>query len=184
LSGICPTDDEVFTSPALFGFYADGRHTFPMRLPRLGRLALAALAVPHELGHALPAVLARLPYSITLLPEWEGTTTPLGQFDAEVGPDTSPWLIRAVAVAPFPLFVALAALVRVTTTLPRPAAIAVVLLCSWWASLSGGDLAVAANPEEVKEAGAFLVTVAGWETAASDVLTVLTVVLVAVVTFA
>ena len=154
-----------------------------MTLRRLGRLALAVLVVPHELGHALPATLARLPYSITLLPEWDGAARPLGRFNADLDPDTPSWLIRAIAVAPLPVFVGLAALSGQFTTLPRPVAIAVFLCCSYWATLSGGDLAVAANPDEVRSAGEFLVTVAGWETTASDMLTVVTVVLVAVVVF-
>jgi len=150
---------------------------------RLGRLVLALLVVPHELGHALPATLARLPYTITLLPEWDGSARPLGRFNADLGPETPSWLIRTVAVAPLPVYVGLAAALRLATTLPRPAAIAAFLLCSYWATLSSGDLAVAANPREVRSAGEFLVTVSGWETTASDLLTVVTVLLVAVVTF-
>jgi hypothetical protein len=154
-----------------------------MTLSRLGRLALAALVVPHELGHAVPATVARLPYSITLLPTWDGSAKPLGRFNADLAPDTPAWLIRAIAVAPLPLYVGLAALLRLTLTLPRPAAIAAFLCCAYWATLSAGDLAVAANPDEVRTAGEFLVTVSGWETTASDMLTVVTVLLVAVVTF-
>lgn len=154
-----------------------------MTFSRLGRLALAVLVVPHELGHALPATVARLPYSITLLPAWEGSAKPLGRFNADLTPDTPAWLIRTIAVAPLPLYVGLAGLLRLTTTLPRPAAIVAFLCCSYWATLSAGDLAVAANPGEVRTAGEFLVTVSGWETTASDMLTVVTVLLVAVVTF-
>ena len=150
---------------------------------RLGRAVVAAAVLPHELGHALPAALARLPFSITLLPEWEGPERPLGRFDAEVDAATPSWLIRLVAVAPLLLYVSLAGVLRVAVALPRPAAVAVFLLCSYWATLSAGDLAVAASPDEVRESGGFLATVAGWETAVADALTVVTVVLVAVVTF-
>lgn len=150
---------------------------------RLGRAVVAAAVLPHELGHALPAALARLPFSVTLLPEWDGSGRPLGRFDAEVDAATPSWLIRLVAVSPLLLYVSLAGVLRVAVALPRPAAVAVFLLSSYWATLSAGDLAVAANPDEVRESGRFLVSVTGWETTASDMLTVVTVLLVAVVTF-
>lgn len=181
LSGGFGRDGGVLSLPTLGSEVDRSERRFHRRL---GRAVVAAGVLPHEFGHALPAALARLPFSVTLLPEWEGRGRPLGRFDADIDAATPSWLIRLVAVAPLPLYVGLAAVLRVAVPLPRPAAVAVFLLCSYWATLSAGDLAVAASPDEVRESGGFLVTVAGWETTASDMLTVVTVLVVAVVTFA
>jgi hypothetical protein len=147
--------------------------------PRLKRLAVAPVVLPHELAHATVAAAFWLPYTVTLLPAFDGPVTPLGRFDADVGPTTPRWQIRLVAVAPLPLFVCLAA---VLGTLPLPAPVAVVawFLCAVSASLSAGDLAVAAAPEAVRRAGAFTVELAGWEPRAADLLTLVTALVVGV----
>jgi hypothetical protein len=142
--------------------------------PRLVRAAVAPFVLPHEVGHALPAALAGLPFTIELAPEYDGPVTPLGRFDADVDHTTPGWLIRVVAVAPLPIYVGLAVVLRLTAPLPPALTLPAWFLCSAWASLSDGDLAVAANPDAVREAGGFTVSIAGWEPRAADVLTVTT----------
>ncbi len=146
---------------------------------RLKRIALAPLVFPHELGHALPALLAGLPYTVELLPEWDGPAQPLGRFDAVVDDGTSPTLIRTIAVAPLPIFVGLAVALRTLVAPPPGLALPLVALCAFWGTLSDGDLAVAADPDAAREAGEFVATVAGWERAAADALAVGTTFLVA-----
>lgn len=148
---------------------------------RLGRLLVAPVALPHELGHALPAVVAGLPVTVTLLPEWDGSQRPLGRFNAALDPATPLWVVRLVAVAPGPLYVGLAALVRVTVMPTGSAAVAAVLCCAVWAAPSGGDIAVARNPAQARAAGEFLVTMAGSEARVADAATLVVTVLVGVV---
>jgi len=106
-------------------------------------VAAAVLALPHEYAHALPATVAGLPHSVTLLPDWDGRQTPLGRFEADVDAGTSPWLVRLIAVAPFALYVGVAGLVRVTVAPTGLFALGTVVLCSYWAAPSPGDVAVA-----------------------------------------
>jgi hypothetical protein len=147
--------------------------------PLLRRLAVAPVALPHELGHAVVAAAAGLPYTVTLLPSFDGPVTPLGRFDADIDRTTPCWQIRLVAVAPLPLFVGLAAAVG-ALSLPAPVGIVVWFLCAVWASLSAGDLAVAAAPEAARRAGAFTVALDGWEPRAADLLTLVTALVVGV----
>lgn len=155
-----------------------------MEISDLYRGVVGALAVPHELGHALPAVVVRLPYTITLFPDWEGDVTPIGRFNADVDEETPAWLIRAVAVAPLPVFLAVAGLFRVAVAPPMPVAIVALVLCSFWATLSGGDIAVARKPAEAKRAGELLVTVTPRERVFANLSTVATTFLVGVVLLA
>jgi hypothetical protein len=146
-------------------------------------LLLAALAVlPHEAAHALPARLAGLDPEVTLLPAWEGDGTPLGQFDADIDGSTSAWLVRLIAVAPWLTFVGCAVLLGPVggVALPPVVGVVVTLLLALWASLSAGDLAVAGNPDAARAVGRFTVPTAGWESGVADLLTVGTVLLVAV----
>lgn len=151
---------------------------------RLGRLLAAPVVLPHELGHALPAVAAGLPVTVTLLPEWDGSQRPLGRFNAALDPSTPLWLVRLVAVAPGPLYVGLAAVLRVTVMPTGSAAVAAILCCGFWAAPSGGDIAVARNPAEARAAGEFLVTMAGSETRVADAATLAVTVLIGVVLLA
>jgi hypothetical protein len=146
-------------------------------------VAVAPVVLPHELGHALPAVLAGLSWRVRLLPEWEGSATPLGQFDATLSATTPRWLIRLVAVAPLPLYLGVAVLLG-AVELPTPVAVLAVLFCAAGATLSAGDLAIAANPTAAREAGQFRVTAAGWESPVADLLTVVTTVVVALLVLA
>lgn len=145
------------------------------------RLAVAPLALPHELAHALPAAVAGLPVDVTLLPEWEGSRQPLGRFDTTPTPTTPLWLVSAIAIAPVPVYVALAVAVRLLVHPTGPAAIAAMVCCSIWASPSNGDVAVARHPAEARAAGEFLVTTTGSETAVADVATVAVTLLVGVI---
>jgi hypothetical protein len=129
----------------------------------LTRLLVTPLVVPHELAHALPARLAGLAVEVSVLPDWAGAEVPLGQFNADLGPGTPLWLIRLIAVAPLPVHLAVAVLVGWLLPATSPLAIPLFLLVSFWASLSGGDLAVAANPRAAREAGEFLVPGSRWE---------------------
>jgi hypothetical protein len=171
-----PTDERLLP---------DGpRELLPIQMRRTPiTLLLAALAaLPHEVAHALPARLAGLDPEVTLLPRWAGEGTPLGQFDAAIDNSTPAWLVRLIAVAPWLTFVGLAVLLGpvVRVTLPPVVGVVVTLFLALWASLSGGDLAVAANPDAARAAGRFSVPTAGWESRLADLLTVGTVLLVAV----
>jgi hypothetical protein len=150
--------------------------------PRWQRALVAPVVLPHELGHALPATLAGLPASISLLPDWDGPETPLGLFDADLDRTTPLWLIRLIAVAPLPLALSVAALLRLVS-LPAPLALAAFFLCAAAGTLSSGDVAVAANPAAARDAGQFRVPVAGWETFASDLSTVTSTLAVAAILF-
>jgi hypothetical protein len=148
------------------------------------RLVAVPLALPHELGHALVARAAGLSPSVTLAPAFDGPVTPLGRFDAPLDDATPPWVVRLVAVAPLPLFVGLAVVLRLTTALPPRPALVALFSCAAWASLSAGDLAVAAAPDAARRAGGFTVELAGWEPRAADALTVVTTLSLAAVFFA
>ncbi len=147
----------------------------------LRRVALLVFVVPHELGHAVPAHLAGLQYDVRLQPEWEGDGTPLGQFDAAVDDAVPLWLVRAVAVAPLPLYLGVALVVRETA---RPSGLPAVLtagLCAVWASLSAGDLGIALAPVESRHAGSFVATVPRQTRRVADLLTLLTTAAAAVI---
>jgi len=139
---------------------------------RLARCIVAPVVLPHELGHALPATVARLRSTVTLLPDWDGSQQPLGRFNAELTPSTPLWVIRLVALAPAPIFIAVAVGIRLTLSPSGPGAVATVLCCSLWAAPSGGDLAVAREPAQARAAGEFLVTTAGEERLLSDLMSV------------
>lgn len=138
------------------------------------RLLVGAVVLPHEYAHALPAILAGLDYDVTLLPAWEGSASPLGRFRGAADPTTSPTLIRVIALAPLPVFLAVAAGARLLIALPLPAALVAVVACSWWGTLSAGDLAVAANPDAARRGEPFVVPVSGGERVAADAATVAT----------
>jgi hypothetical protein len=122
----------------------------------LVRFAVAVCALPHELGHALPAWLAGLDVEVTVLPAWDGGGTPLAQFNAPLESGTPLWLIRLIALAPLPLYLGVAA--AVGTVLPPDSLVGFPVLAalSFWAVLSQGDLAVATSPKRVRETGQFL----------------------------
>jgi len=146
---------------------------------RLRRALLAPLVLPHELAHALPAWLAGLDPTVSVLPAYEGRQTPLGQFDAALRRTTPLWRIRLIALAPLPVYLGLAA--AMSSVLRADSLVRVVAfpLVSYWAALSGGDLAVAAAPDEARAAGAFVVSGSRWEELAAVLLTAATVLVVA-----
>jgi len=119
--------------------------------------------LPHELAHALVARVAGLDPTIELLPRWEGPTVPLGRFDAVIDATTPTWVIRAVAVAPTPISLGVAAVVRATGTLEGVLAVPLVLALGYTGSLSGGDIAVIVNPTAAREAGRFVVPPTRWQ---------------------
>ncbi|MDB9278775.1 hypothetical protein PN416_01080 [Halorubrum ezzemoulense] len=130
------------------------------------RSLVAILVGPHELAHAAVARLAGMTPEITLLPE-HASGIPLGQFDATIPPSTSTNVIRVCALAPLPINLAVA--VGVGTALPAdsPLAVALFPLIAYWATLSGGDVAVAANPVAARNAGRFRAPGRWWQTVAS-----------------
>jgi hypothetical protein len=132
---------------------------------RLVRALLVPVVLPHELGHALPALAAGIRPEISVLPEWAGDAVPLGRFNGAIPETTPAWAIRVIALAPLPLFLGVAAIVRpIVPTEPLLALPAVVLL-SVWATLSPGDLAIASNPRAARAAGEFLVRDGRWRLA-------------------
>lgn len=143
------------------------------------RLLLAPLVLPHEIGHALPAWAAGLDAEITVLPDWSGAATPLGQFDADLDPTTPTWLVRVIAVTPLLLYLSVAAALGTVVSASSPLALLLFPVLTFWAALSGGDIAIAADPDAARAAGAFLVTGSRWQTQLADVLTVATAVVVA-----
>lgn len=142
-------------------------------------VAIAPLIIPHELGHAVPAWIAGLDTEITVLPDWEGETTPLGQFDAELDPTTPIWLVRLIAVGPLLLYLGVAA--ALGAVVPPSSSLAFVLfpVVTFWATLSAGDIAIAAQPDAARATGAFLVAGSRWQTRLSDVLVFITAVAIA-----
>jgi hypothetical protein len=130
---------------------------------RVARALVAPIVLPHELAHALVARVAGLDPTIELLPRWEGPTVPLGRFDAVIDATTPTWVIRAVAVAPTPISLGVAAVVRATGTLEGVLAVPLVLALGYTGSLSGGDIAVIVNPTAAREAGRFVVPPTRWQ---------------------
>lgn len=130
---------------------------------RVARALVAPIVLPHELAHALVARVAGLDPTIELLPRWEGQSVPLGRFDAVVDATTPTWVIRAVAVAPAPISLGVAAVVRATGTLEGVLAVPLVLALGYTGSLSGGDIAVIVNPTAAREAGRFVVPPTRWQ---------------------
>lgn len=125
------------------------------------RAILAVVVLPHELAHALPARLAGLRVDITVLPEWDGPDVPIGRFDARLEPETPLWLIRLIALAPFPAFVGVAAVLG-RLPLADPVSLALLPGLAVSATPSGGDIAVAANPRAARDAGGFTVPRSAW----------------------
>ena len=130
---------------------------------RLARAVVGVLVLPHELAHALPAWLAGLDVEVSVLPD-RTSGVALGQFDAAVDSSTPAALIRACALAPLPTHLLVAA--TLGAVVPATSSLLTVLfpLVTFWAVLSGGDLAVAANPEAAREAGRFQVPRQRWHT--------------------
>jgi len=129
---------------------------------RATKILVGLLVGPHELGHAIPAAVAGLSPEITILPTWDGAT-PLGQFDATVPASTPRAVIRLCALAPLPLYLSVA--IVLGTILPAESPVTMVLfpLVAFWATLSVGDIAVAANPAAVREAGRFQAPTKEWQ---------------------
>jgi len=139
------------------------RRSSSCRRRRVARALVAPIVLPHELAHALVARVAGLDPTIELLPRWEGPTVPLGRFDAVIDATTPTWVIRAVAVAPTPISLGVAAVVRATGTLEGVLAVPLVLALGYTGSLSGGDIAVIVNPTAAREAGRFVVPPTRWQ---------------------
>lgn len=145
--------------------------------------AVAALVVgPHELGHAVPAWLAGIEPTITLLPQVQGAI-PLGQFDAAIDPSTPTSVIRLCALAPLPLNLGVAAVLGAVLPAASPATVVSFPIVAYWATLSGGDVAVAANPQAAREAGRFRAPRRWWQTPVATALIPVIVVIVAVLLF-
>jgi hypothetical protein len=133
------------------------------RRRRAARALVAPIVLPHELAHAFVAWVAGLNPTIELLPRWDGPTVPLGRFDAAIDAATPTWVIRAIAVAPAPISLGAAAIVRATGTLEGVLAVPLVLALGYTGSLSGGDIAVIVNPAAAREAGRFVVPPTRWQ---------------------
>ena len=142
-------------------------------MSRIARLLVAVAVLPHEAAHAAVARLFGLDAEVEVLPAWEGRGRPLGRFDARVPEATPSVVVRAVALAPL-AYVGLAALLD--ALLPDGSGLRFIAIAplAYWAALSNGDLAVAADPEGVRERGRFLVADEGWSGPTADALTVLT----------
>lgn len=140
------------------------------------RSVVAILVLPHEGCHALFAWGCRLEPEVTILPSWAGSAIPLARFNATLEEDTPTLFIRAVAVAP--LLVTLVAAGLVGAVLPSDSVLVVPLLVvlSFWGSLSSGDLAIAAQPALARDYGEFLVPRPAGVDSAALLLTPLTVV--------
>ena len=151
---------------------------------RILRLAVAPVVLPHELAHAAAALAVGLTPEVRLLPPHDGTTTPLGQFDADLPASTPAWRVRLVAVAPLVVYVIGAVLLRLTVAPAAPGAVLAVVPLAYWGSLSAGDVAVAAAPDEALEAGRFAAGVTRRTRAAADALTLLVALVVAAVLLA
>lgn len=123
---------------------------------RVIRTAVAVIVLPHELSHALAAWLCRLEPEVTVLPAWRGESRPLAQFNAPLDSDTSTLAIRAVAVAPFLLMLVVASLLGSVIEPDSLLILPLLLVLSFWGSLSSGDLAIASQPRRAREYGEFL----------------------------
>jgi len=132
---------------------------------RLARVVVGVVVLPHELAHALPARLAGLEAEVSVLPD-RGQGVPLGRFDAAVDRSTPPALVRLCALAPLPTHLAVAAVLGAVVP-AGSALVALFPLVTFWATLSAGDLAVAANPTAATEAGRFQVPTKRWHTPVS-----------------
>jgi hypothetical protein len=130
----------------------------------------------------VPAWLAGLEPTITLLPQVQGAI-PLGQFDASIGPSTPTSVIRLCALAPLPLNLGIAAALGAVLPAASPATVALFPLVAYWATLSGGDVAVAATPQAAREARQFRAPRRWWQTPVVIALTPVIVVIVAVLLF-
>ena len=136
--------------------------------------ALVGIAVlPHEAAHAAVARLFGLDAEVEVLPAWAGAGRPLGRFDAPIPRETHTAVVQAVALAPL-AYVGVAAVLD--AVLPSGSGLRYLAIAplAYWAALSNGDLAVAADPETVRERGRFLVADEGWSGPTADALTVLT----------
>lgn len=142
-------------------------------MSRIARLAVAVAVLPHEAAHAAAARLFGLDAEVEVLPAWEGTGRPLGRFDAEVPESTPSAVVRVVAIAPL-AYVGVAAVLDAALPAGSDLRLLAIAPLAYWAALSNGDLAVAADPETVRERGRFLVTDEGWSGPTADALTVLT----------
>lgn len=142
-------------------------------MSRLVRLLVGVAVLPHEAAHAAVARLFGLDAEVELLPPWSGSGRPLGRFDAPVPEGTPSAVVRAVALAPL-AYVGVAA--ALDAALPAESSLRVLAIAplAYWAAPSGGDLAVAAAPETVRERGRFVVADEGWSGPTADALTVLT----------
>lgn len=147
---------------------------------RAVRAVVAILVLPHELGHALLAWLCRLDTELTILPSWEGEAIPLARFNAKLDAGTPMWLIRAVAVAPFVLALVVAGLLGTVVPQDSPLVVPLLLVLSFWGSLSSGDLAIATQPGFARDYGEFLAPKPPRIDTAALLLTPLTVVLIGV----
>jgi len=153
----------------------EGESPRPARV--LARVVVAPLVLPHELAHAVVARLAGLDPTVEVLPQWDGTAVPLGRFDATLDETTPPAVVRAVAVAPLPVYLLGTVAVRLAVDPEGIAVVPLVCILAYSASLSGGDLAVCAAPSAACDAGAFLVPPSRWQALAVVIapLTALTV---------
>ena len=133
------------------------------RRRRVARFAVAPLVLPHEFAHALVAWLVGLDPTVELLPRWDGPSVPLGRFDADIDADTPTWVIRAIAFAPTPLALGFAAIFRVTSAFEGVLVVPLILALGYTGSLSGGDIAVIANPTAAQDAGRFIVPPTRWQ---------------------
>lgn len=149
---------------------------------RTARAVAAVLVGPHELGHAVPARLAGLEPTITLLPQARGAI-PLGQFDAAIGPSTPTTVIRLCALAPLPLNLGVAAALGAAFPAGSPVTVVSFPIVAYWATLSDGDVAVAANPQAAREAGGFRAPRRRWQTAVAFALIPVIVAIVAAFLF-
>ncbi|MFC7068985.1 hypothetical protein [Halobaculum lipolyticum] len=142
-------------------------------MSRIGRLLVAVAVLPHEAAHAAVARLFGLDAEVEVLPAWAGRGRPLGRFDARVPESTPAFVVRAVALAPL-AYVGVAAVLDAVLPGGSDLRVLAVAPLAYWAALSNGDLAVAADPEGVRERGRFLVADRGWSGPTADALTVLT----------
>lgn len=153
-------------------------NAYPRRVPtpvvsRIVRLLVGLAVLPHEAAHAAVARLFGLDAEVEVLPAWGGAGRPLGRFDAEVPESTPSVVVRTVALAPL-AYVVVAAVLDAALPVGSDLRFVAIAPLAYWAALSNGDLAVAADPETVRERGQFLVDDQGWTGPTADALTVLT----------
>jgi hypothetical protein len=133
---------------------------------RLVGSAIGVAMLPHELAHAAAIRPWTAEVRIDLDPTRDarfagrrGGDRPLARFDAAVPATTPRWAIRLCAIAPLPTLLAVAVVVDAAVGFAgvSPLTVAATVAVAAWASPSGGDLAVLAAPDDVIEAGAFVV---------------------------